>query len=66
MREISLGILIGFIILAIMITGQRIERNKSDYQIILLPDNNIKLISKDTIRIMDFYELEESILQDNL
>lgn len=66
----SLGILVGFILCAFIILGQSIfkdyELNQPDYEIILLPDNNIKLISKDTIRVMDFYQLEEEILQDNL
>ncbi len=37
-----------------------------DYKIKLLPGNSIYLISKDTTRKIDFYDLEQEILEDNL
>ena len=40
--------------------------NRVDYQIKLNSDNSIQLISKDTIRKIDFFDLEEVIMQDNI
>ena len=48
------------------IKQEPISNTRSDYEIILNKDNSLYLISKDTIRRIDFYDLEEVILQDNL